>query len=82
MNLSIPRRLQIMMLLSASALVSYGAWSWQTLNLVKVNGPFYREIVDGKDLIADILPPPNYIIESYTMAVSYTHLTLPTIYSV
>lgn len=56
------------MLLTAGALVSYGAWSWNTLNLVKVNGPYYQEIVHSKDLIADILPPPNYIIESYTMA--------------
>ena len=32
---------------------------------VKVNGPAYQEIVRGKDLIADILPPPEYIIESY-----------------
>ena len=32
---------------------------------VKVTGPVYREIVQGKDLVADILPPPEYIIESY-----------------
>lgn len=67
MKLSIPRRLQIMMLVTAVSLVGYGAWSWSTLNLVKVNGPYYKEIVQGKDLIADILPPPNYIIESYLM---------------
>jgi methyl-accepting chemotaxis protein len=32
---------------------------------IKVNGPVYRDIIRGKDLIADILPPPEYIIESY-----------------
>jgi methyl-accepting chemotaxis protein len=32
---------------------------------IKVNGPIYQDIVRGKDLIADILPPPEYIIESY-----------------
>jgi methyl-accepting chemotaxis protein len=32
---------------------------------IKVNGPVYRDIVRGKDLIADILPPPEYIIESF-----------------
>lgn len=31
---------------------------------IKVNGPVYRDIIRGKDLIADILPPPEYIIES------------------
>lgn len=39
-----------------------------TLNKLKVNGPIYRQIVQGKDLIADILPPPEYIIESYLNA--------------
>jgi X-X-X-Leu-X-X-Gly heptad repeat protein len=32
---------------------------------LKVGGPIYSEIVLGKDLVADILPPPEYIIESY-----------------
>ncbi len=39
-----------------------------TLNQVKVNGPVYQNIVQGKDLVADILPPPEYIIESYLVA--------------
>lgn len=34
----------------------------QTLN---VNGAIYQRIVQSKDLIADILPPPEYILESY-----------------
>lgn len=47
--------------------VGYAAWTWNTLSVVKVGGPHYKSIVDGKDLLADILPPPNYIIESYLM---------------
>src|SRR5450631_2736353 len=35
------------------------------LQKLKVNGLIYREIVQGKDLAADILPPPEYIIESH-----------------
>jgi len=41
-------------------LVVYGA-----LDTVKVNGPLYRDIIRGKDLIADVLPPPEYVIEAY-----------------
>lgn len=48
--------------------LGYGYWSYSTLNLAKVHGPYYARIVQGKDLIADILPPPNYIIESYLTA--------------
>jgi methyl-accepting chemotaxis protein len=43
----------------------FGGWSFRTLHQVQVNGPMYQDIVRGKDLIADILPPPNYIIEAY-----------------
>jgi len=32
---------------------------------LKVGGPIYQRIVLGKDLIADILPPPEYVIEAY-----------------
>lgn len=41
-----------------------GAYALDTL---KVNGPIYQEIVDSKDLIADILPPPLYLIETYAL---------------
>ncbi len=44
----------------ASVLYSSG-----TLNHVKVNGPIYQGIVQQKDLLADILPPPEYLVESY-----------------
>ena len=43
----------------------YGAVSFHTLNALKVNGPLYQDIVQNKDLVADVLPPPEYIIESY-----------------
>ncbi len=45
-----------------------GAFAFQTLSQLKVNGPLYERIVQGKDLIADIMPPPNYIIESYLVS--------------
>jgi methyl-accepting chemotaxis protein len=38
------------------------------LNRLKVNGPIYEDIIYSKDLIADILPPPLYVIESYALA--------------
>lgn len=45
--------------------VIYGAVSLKALQELRVNGPIYEEIVQGKDLVADILPPPEYIIEPY-----------------
>ena len=39
-----------------------------TLNELKVGGTLYSKIVQGKGLVADILPPPEYIIESYLVS--------------
>ncbi|MGE8106758.1 methyl-accepting chemotaxis protein [Allorhizobium sp. NPDC080224] len=39
-----------------------------TLSQLKVSGPVYNGIIDGKDLIADILPPPLYVVEAYMLA--------------
>ncbi len=38
--------------------------SFLTIRSVQVKGPIYNQIVLSKDLIADILPPPEYIIET------------------
>ena len=39
-----------------------------SLDALRIGSPLYSQIVLGKDLIADILPPPEYIIESYLEA--------------
>jgi methyl-accepting chemotaxis protein len=39
-----------------------------TVSRIKVGGPIYDQIVQGKDLVADILPPPLYVVESYLEA--------------
>ena len=38
------------------------------LSRLKVNGPIYEQIVNGKDLVADILPPPLFVVEAYMLA--------------
>jgi methyl-accepting chemotaxis protein len=51
--------------------VSAGAALWTnfySMEHLKVNGTLYHHIVDAKDLTADILPPPLYLVESYLMA--------------
>ena len=41
-----------------------GGW-WFAFDHLKVNGPIYNRIVTVKDLVSDILPPPEFILESY-----------------
>jgi len=40
-----------------------------------VNGPIYRAIVQEKDLIADILPPPGFVVEGYLTAMQMQVVT-------
>ena len=44
------------------------ATTYFALRTLKVGGDLYGQIVLGKDLLADILPPPEYIIEPYLEA--------------
>lgn len=67
-NIKLSHRFAILIGLFALGFIVYGVWSFKTLNELKVNGPIYQRIVQGKDLIADILPPPEYVIESYLVA--------------
>jgi len=46
----------------------FGTVLWSaisTLNGLRVGGPLYNQIKLGNDLVADILPPPEYVIEAY-----------------
>ena len=73
-NLGVKGKLLFLNAAYAAGIVIFGAVAFSTVNRVKVNGPIYSQIIDGKDLIADILPPPEYIIESYLC----THLLATT----
>ncbi|MYM85436.1 methyl-accepting chemotaxis protein [Duganella sp. FT50W] len=67
-TMGLARRFALLMAIIVAGFALYGTWSFYVLNQLKVNGPIYQRVVQGKDLIADILPPPEYIIESYLVA--------------
>lgn len=60
-----------------AAFLAFALVTSSTISEVKVNGPVYTSIADGKDLISDILPPPEYIIESYLTVLELTAETQP-----
>ncbi|WP_051229552.1 methyl-accepting chemotaxis protein [Paludibacterium yongneupense] len=60
-----------MRLLLAALLIGmagFAAASFWAIHTLKVNGPIYARIIQSKDLVADILPPPAYIIEANLVA--------------
>jgi hypothetical protein len=66
--MKLAHRFAVLFLILITGFAVYGSWSFKVLSELKVNGPVYQRIIQGKDLIADILPPPEYIIESYLVS--------------
>lgn len=64
-NLSIRHKLSLLTVFLITLIVVSSVFNKTTVDRVKVTGPVYSEIISSKDLLADILPPPAYIIESY-----------------
>ena len=67
-NRSIKTKLFSIIAIFAVAFLAIWAFSYDKMGNILVNGPIYRQIALNKDLIADILPPPAFIIESYSTA--------------
>ena len=43
----------------------FGFFANKIITDLKINGDMYEQIIMGKDLVADILPPPEYIVEMH-----------------
>ncbi len=58
----------IMLAVIATSFISTAGLNLYSNRHLQVNGEAYAEIVQGKDLIADILPPPAFVVEAYLNA--------------
>jgi methyl-accepting chemotaxis protein len=67
-RLTIARAMVLFGLVTATGLAAVVFTGIFALSDVKVGGPLYDQIKLGNDLVADILPPPEYVIESYLEA--------------
>ncbi|MCJ8509478.1 methyl-accepting chemotaxis protein [Rhizobium lemnae] len=67
-TLTISRMTVLFGILVTTGIVSSFGVQRLALGELKVGGPVFSQIVDGKDLVADILPPPLYLVEAYGLA--------------
>jgi methyl-accepting chemotaxis protein len=72
-RLTISRAIVLFGLVTAMGLGAVIFTSNYALSELKVGGPIYDKIKLGNDLIADILPPPEYVIEAYLEATLVLH---------
>ena len=64
-QLSIQQRFRALLVFSLGCFALCGVIVYGAMSEIRVNGPIYQRIMQGQDLVADILPPPEYILESY-----------------
>jgi len=67
-NLTLSQRFKVLYAVVVVGFVICGALTYSMMNRLGVNGVVYQHIIQGKDLIADILPPPEYILESFLVS--------------
>jgi methyl-accepting chemotaxis protein len=72
-RLTISRAIVLFGLVTAMGLGAVIFTSNYALSELKVGGPIYNKIKLGNDLVADILPPPEYVIEAYLEATLALH---------
>jgi methyl-accepting chemotaxis protein len=73
LRLTISRAILIFGLITAAGLGAVIATSVYGLAQLRIGGPLYNQIKLGNDFIADILPPPEYVIEAYLEATLVLH---------
>ena len=65
MRISIAQAIVAFGLITTAGLAAMLLTSTYAINQLKVGGPLYTQIKLGNDLVADILPPPLYVVEAY-----------------
>ena len=67
-QLSIRQRFILLIGVFLTGFVIFFGFAYKLLMDYRINSPLYATIIQKKDLIADVLPPPNFIIESYLVS--------------
>lgn len=76
-NIQLGTQLIILPIVFALGLAVFWFYGSKTLEETRVLGPHYDRVVLSKDLIADVLPPPAFLVEAYLTAMQAAGSTEP-----
>ena len=65
MRLSIARAASLLAAIALFAFAATAGASRYILGELQIGGPAYQKLVAGKDFVADLLPPPLFLVEAY-----------------
>jgi methyl-accepting chemotaxis protein len=69
-NMRLTTKLGALVAIPVLGLCLFAGTSFDTVNRVKIGSASYDRIIENNVLIADILPPPAFIVESHAVALS------------
>ncbi|MFN8105572.1 MAG: methyl-accepting chemotaxis protein [Acidimicrobiia bacterium] len=72
-DIPIRRKLPLLVGVFLATFAFFGFVAYSTLKTVEVNGPEYEEVAQSKELLAELSPPRQYIIESLLIAEQALH---------
>ncbi len=65
---SVKSKLLLLTCFAVLGLAASGIIGYTSIETVKVDGPVYKEVVAQKDLVADVLSPPLFLVQPYFLA--------------
>lgn len=68
-NLRIGTKFIVIILVSALGFTSFAGYTFYVINTIDADSPSYQHLQRDNELLADILPPPLYIVESHLITV-------------
>lgn len=63
-NIRVARKLPLLVAVMSGALIAFAAAAFAVLDAARIGGDDYRRIALDKELLADVLPPPAYLVEA------------------
>ena len=75
--MTIRTRIRWMVALLIFALLATCSLSLYTLHCLRIGGPLAVQLNRGNELVADVLPPPKYIVETHLLVQQLIHETDP-----
>jgi PAS domain S-box-containing protein len=58
----------VLIVILGASFLAFGITVRMAIHHIRIKGPVYTEIIQSKDLVAEVLPSPSCIIESYLVA--------------
>lgn len=69
-RMSLSKQIRVLLTVSLIGFVILLGLALHLVEKVKVNGALFAEMTRGKDLLADVLPPPSYLVELHHLGLA------------